>query len=618
MLIRLLQTKLFWLVPLLFWFFIVGASLLWNLHRQDHVVRDIAMERGRIMFEMVHQTKINPLLMVNDPESFKRQALENIGYRVVSQKPMNPENLADAWEQRALSRFSKASDFAFEQVEQAGEPVYRYLGPVFMEEVCLQCHGGEGIKVGDLRGGISVSVKGRPIVESQIGTLKTMLFIHAGGFLLLSASSIFLLGQLRNRLRQLIETRDQLKEKEAFLCSVTDNMGEGFLVLDAEGKVTYANPETEWVLGWDTAEMVGRYWHELLVPSQGEAPSIENNAISQIFADGINRREENARFIHKDGRSIPVAYAVSARREGETSLGVVLTFTDISERKRVEAERNRLERQLNQTHKMEAVGQLAGGIAHEINTPIQYIGDNLRFIKEAMGDVNRLMDAHVELLHQAEQVDLLKPKVDQVRRVAEEIDFDYLKEETPKTIEQSLSGVEQVARIVLAMKEFAHPGSKQKSLADLNRIVSNAVAVCKNEWKYVADMELRLAPDLPQIECLGGEISQVVLNLVINAAHAITAAERGTKGLISISSAVVGDQAEIRISDNGTGIPVSIRDSIFNPFFTTKDVGKGTGQGLAISQDIVMVKHRGRLWFETAVGVGTTFIMQLPLQPPQP
>ena len=618
MLIRLLQTKLYWLVPLLFWFFIVGASLLWNLHRQDHVVRDIAMERGRIMFEMVHQTKINPLLMVNDPQSFKRQALENIGYRVVSQKPMNPENLADAWEQQALSRFTKASDFAFEQVEQAGEPVFRYLGPVFMEEVCLQCHGGEGIKVGDLRGGISVSVKGRPIVESQIGTLKTMLFIHAGGFLLLSVSSIFLMGQLRNRLRQLIETRDQLKEKEAFLCSVTDNMGEGFLVLDAEGKVSYANPETEWLLGWDTAEMVGRYWYELLDPAQHEAPSVDNSAISQIFADGINRREENASFIHKDGRSIPVAYAVSARREGETSLGVVLTFTDISERKRAEAERNRLERQLNQANKMEAVGQLAGGIAHEINTPIQYIGDNLRFIKEAMGDVNQLMDAHIELLHQAEQVDLLKPKVDQVHRVADEIDFDYIKEETPKTIEQSLSGVEQVARIVLAMKEFAHPGSKQKALADLNRIVSNAVAVCKNEWKYVADMELRLAPDLPQVECLGGEISQVILNLVINAAHAIAAAERGTKGLISISSAVVGDQAEIRISDNGTGIPVSIRDSIFNPFFTTKDVGKGSGQGLAISQDIVVVKHRGRLWFETAVGVGTTFIMQLPLQPTQP
>ncbi|MEW8462352.1 MAG: ATP-binding protein, partial [Candidatus Thiodiazotropha endolucinida] len=147
-----------------------------------------------------------------------------------------------------------------------------------------------------------------------------------------------------------------------------------------------------------------------------------------------------------------------------------------------------------------------------------------------------------------------------------------------------------------------------------NRIVSNAVAVCKNEWKYVADTDLELGDNLPQVECLGGEISQVVLNLVINAAHAIEAAKLQQKGKITITTSHSENSVEVRVADTGTGIPMEVQDSVFNPFFTTKDVGRGTGQGLAIAQDIVMGKHQGELFFETEEGNGATFVMRLPLQ----
>jgi PAS domain S-box-containing protein len=615
MMIRLLQVRHYWLAPLLFWSIITGVSLAWNLARLDHSIWEIAQARGRIMYEMVRLTKIDPVLMVNDPGAFKNKSIEHIHYRVVSLKPKNPQNRADPWEASALSRFTKVSDFAFERSRQDGTPVFRYIRPIFMQQICLQCHGGEGVKVGDLRGGISVTVDAQPIYDSQQQTRFVIILMHVGGFLLLSLSTLYLLRQLRSHWSLLTQAQEQLRQKEQFLTDVTNTMGEGFVVIDSDGRVTYANPECEWLLGRSAADMLGRTWQELVYPAGNDAGiELEQTAFYKTLQDGMTRREDDEVFMHNDGLLMPVSYSVSALSAGQTASGVVLAFNDISERKRAEEERSRLERQLNQTHKMEAVGQLAGGIAHEINTPIQYIGDNLRFLKETYEDVNRLIDDYEALTLKADGYETLQPQVDAVRRRIEEIDFGYLKEESLKALEQSLSGAEQVARIVLAMKEFAHPGTRQMALADLNRIISNAVAVCRNEWKYVADTDLQLDPTLPQVECLGGELSQVVLNLIVNAAHAIEEAGREGKGSITVTSVLDGEWVEIRIADTGNGIPESVRDSIFNPFFTTKEVGRGTGQGLTIAQDIVVGKHHGALYFKTKTGVGTTFFVRLPLR----
>ncbi|MEJ2395616.1 MAG: PAS domain S-box protein [Candidatus Thiodiazotropha sp.] len=598
-LVRLLQSRYYWLPVVLFWLLLVAISLFWNLQRLDDEVRDIALERGRIMYQMVHQTKINPLLMKNDPEIFKRQVMEDIGYRAVATKPMNPENLADAWETKALAGFSQRQDFRFERQDLQGVPHFRYIGPVFVQKNCLPCHGYEGIKVGDLRGGISVDVNARPIYEAQATNRYWVMFTHLGSFLLLAGSTTFLLGQLRRQWKLQTEIRDRLKQQEAFLTSITQTMGEGCVVVDREGVITFVNQESEWILGWEAEEMIGKPWRELVALDQPTAESEVGSVLHQTLRDGMLRRGEDKHLLHKDGLVIPVAFSVSALSDGALINGAVITFNDISERKRNEEERSQLERQLNQTHKMEAVGQLAGGIAHEINTPIQYVGENMRFMQEAFSDIDTLLDSFKTLMHEAESNDLLTPQVEKVKEIMEEVDFDYLKEEMPKTIEQSLTGAEQVARIVLAMKEFAHPGSRQMAPADINKIVTNTLAVSRNEWKYVAETELELDPDLPEVLCLGGEISQVLMNLIVNAAHAIEHAEKEEKGKITLSSSLQDGLVEVRVSDNGTGIPESVRESVFNPFFTTKDVGKGTGQGLAIAQDIVVGKHQGQLFFET-------------------
>ncbi len=613
MLIRLFQSRYCWLIPVLFWLTIILGSIVWNLSLIDHSVKDIAFERGRIMYEMVKLTKINPVLMANDPTIFKQQAMENILYRVVSTEPRNADNMADPWEQAALESFENGTEYVFESFIDSEEGYFQYIGPVFMQEQCLACHGYEGRKVGDIRGGISVKVMAQPIVASENKFKQMMIIIHVVGFVLVTLTSVFLIHQLRNQFHLVNKTRDELKEKEQFLSDVTNSMSEGFVVLDNQGSVTFANPESEWLLGWDAEEMSGRSFSEIVYGDRKPVTKDSvGSAITLTLQDGLTRAGFDDLFFHREGRQIDVAFSVSplVREHGG---GVVVTFNDISERKRADEERRNLERQLNQTHKMEAVGQLAGGIAHEINTPIQYIGDNLRFIREAQEDMETLLKAYANLLQKAEAHPELVSEIAKVRETTESIDLGYLREEMANAVDQSITGATQVAQIVLAMKEFAHPGSKQMAPADLNRIINNAVAVCKNEWKYVADTELKLSDSLPEIKCLGGEISQVLLNMIVNAAHAIEAASLPQKGRITITTLHDGNRVEVRIADTGTGIPKEIQDSVFNPFFTTKDVGRGTGQGLAIAQDIVVGKHHGELFFETSEGDGTTFVMRLPL-----
>jgi signal transduction histidine kinase len=190
-----------------------------------------------------------------------------------------------------------------------------------------------------------------------------------------------------------------------------------------------------------------------------------------------------------------------------------------------------------------------------------------------------------------------------------------LKEEVPRAIEQTLDGVNRVAKIVRAMKEFSHPSSEGKVAADVNRLIDNTITVANNEWKYVADLVRDFDPSLPLVPCIAGELNQVILNLIVNAAHAIgesIKADPGRKGIITITTRAAEAGVEIRVKDTGTGIPVEARAKIFDPFFTTKAVGKGTGQGLTIAHGVIVKKHGGRLSFETEMGVGTTFVIHLP------
>ncbi len=278
-------------------------------------------------------------------------------------------------------------------------------------------------------------------------------------------------------------------------------------------------------------------------------------------------------------------------------------ITDISMLKQTLEERDRLEDNLRQAQKLEAIGQLAAGIAHEINTPTQYVGDNLRFLKESFGELDGLLEQLVEAGGAP------------ARKALDAADFDYLKEEIPRALNQSLEGVDRVAKIVRAMKEFSHP-AREKTATDLNRAIQSTITVASNEWKYVAEVELDLDSNLPQVHCSPAEFNPVVLNIVVNAAHAIgdVVGDGGKgKGKIRVKTRPDGDWAIVEISDSGCGMPQHIQQRIFDPFFTTKEVGKGTGQGLAIAHNVIVDKHGGTIKVVSSPGAGTTFIIRLPI-----
>ncbi|GAB6904917.1 hypothetical protein JCM12296A_07510 [Desulfosarcina cetonica] len=275
------------------------------------------------------------------------------------------------------------------------------------------------------------------------------------------------------------------------------------------------------------------------------------------------------------------------------------------------------EREMQQARKLEAIGQLAAGIAHEINTPIQYVGDNVAFLEDAFTDLRAALTTYGELLAAAKADAVNASIIAEAEAAIEQADLSYLADEIPNAIEQTLEGIQRVSQIVTAMRQFSHPGSDRKSPVELNKALETTITVARNAWKYVADIETDFNPHLPMVNCLPGEINQVFLNLLINAAHAIGEVTQGGKtgkGRIRISTRQTGDTVEIRFSDTGGGIPKAIQDRVFDPFFTTKPVGTGTGQGLAIAHSVIADKHQGTIYFESTEGQGTTFVIALPLE----
>jgi signal transduction histidine kinase len=255
--------------------------------------------------------------------------------------------------------------------------------------------------------------------------------------------------------------------------------------------------------------------------------------------------------------------------------GLIVTGADITRRKG-------LEEQLRQAQKLEAVGQLAAGIAHEINTPAQFVGDNIGYLKESWANIADLIKLSLRMREEAGSGSLQPQTAAALDMACQQADVDYLLAEVPSAIDQAKEGVERISKIVRAMKEFSHPGGKEKCPVDINHAISTTITVARNEWKYVADMVTQLDPSLVPVSCLAGEFNQVMLNLIVNAAQAIgasTSAVHGVKGTITISTTQLQDVVRIAIHDTGTGIPEHIRSRVFEPFFTTKPVGQGTGRG---------------------------------------
>jgi signal transduction histidine kinase len=288
---------------------------------------------------------------------------------------------------------------------------------------------------------------------------------------------------------------------------------------------------------------------------------------------------------------------------------VIAQIIDVTGRRLAEQERDRMETDLRLAQKLEAVGQLAAGVAHEINTPIQFVGDTIHFLDEAFSDLTVLVDAYDPLIKSAGLAGA-------VAGAQEQADLEYLRERVPLACARGAEGIRRVSTIVQAMRDFAHTGNDSGAPVDINEALERTLIVAANELKYVADVETDLAA-VPPVVAVAGDLNQVFLNLIVNAAHAVADVVRdgGARGRIRIATACAGESVVITVSDTGCGIPEELRARVFDPFFTTKPVGAGTGQGLAIARSIID-KHAGVLTLDSEVGAGTTFTIVLPIAGP--
>jgi PAS domain S-box-containing protein len=420
--------------------------------------------------------------------------------------------------------------------------------------------------------------------------------------------------ELYAEIAERVRAEQSLRETSSYLNNVLDNASAPIVIWNPQMQITRFNHAFEQLTGRDAADTLG-------------------NEIGVLFPE--DRRQDCLQRIQgaamTEGREvleIPIQHADGSVRmllwnstplfeaDGRTVSSTIAQGQDITERKRLEAD-------ALQHQKLESIGQLAAGIAHEINTPTQYIGDNNRFLKDAFNDLNQLIIKYAGLMEESRNGQVKPQTLTDIAKTEQNVDLEYLKTSIPEAIDQALEGVDRVATIVQAMKDFSHPGSIEKTPTDLNKCIESTVTVARNEWKYVAEMAMDLQADLPRVNCVPGEIGQVILNMIVNAAHAISDAKGSAAGMgrIGISTRDDGAYVEIRISDTGTGIPQDVQSRIFDPFFTTKQVGKGTGQGLTIAYTVITKKHGGQLTFETEPGKGTTFLIRLPVDSsriPQP
>jgi len=311
---------------------------------------------------------------------------------------------------------------------------------------------------------------------------------------------------------------------------------------------------------------------------------------------------------HEQPAGVLALYSRSPRNPSESELRLLEAVAGVLV---AVFQRGRWEAEVRQNQTLEAIGQLAAGVAHEINTPIQFVGDNVQFLSDAFQGLRGLLGTYAGWLASG----TLDPAA---RRAADAAaDLAYLDDEVPKALAQTIDGVERVATIVRALKDFAHPDAAERTPTDLNRAIESTLTVAHNQVKYVADVTTDLG-EIPPVVCHVGEIRQVILNLVINAADAIqdSRANASRPGRILVRTRHEADWVIVTVEDDGGGIPPEVQSRVFEPFFTTKEVGRGTGQGLALAHSVIAA-HQGSIGFECREGEGTTFAIRLPVKVPE-
>ncbi len=406
---------------------------------------------------------------------------------------------------------------------------------------------------------------------------------------------------------KLKEMESQLRASESKMRMIFDAALDAVFSLDEKGIITDWNLQASNIFGYERREAIGKWIKDVLFADQDIVKTHSWDCFQSEFkaSTDLGRRFETY-VANKAGRILTVEVAItSIQHNGEHAFSVFMK--DITQQKQLES-------QVAQTQRLESIGQLASGVAHEINTPVQFVNDSVYFVREGVQDLFRFVDQLQALITECQEGKPVTDLVADAKEAESDADLEYLSDQIPKALDRSIEGLSRVAEIVRSMKEFAHQGTGQMNAVDLNHSLMSTLIVAKNEYKYVADIETDLG-DIPEVICLGAEMNQVFLNLVVNAAHAVAdvVQDSGRRGIIRITTKQVEDKVEISISDTGGGIPEKIRDRIFEPFFTTKGVGIGSGQGLTLAHNVVVKKHGGELKYHTEVGRGTTFYIRLPI-----
>jgi signal transduction histidine kinase len=439
--------------------------------------------------------------------------------------------------------------------------------------------------------------------QDEIGALAHSFNVMVGELNRLALDHELLVSSERERLEHLVRDRTHALEQSRemyrlmaestraipFILDLTNN---GFSYIGPKGITAFDIPESQWKEPGALDVIISRQ---------------SNHEVRQRFDECESGSFEFLTpLVHLDGRRTEVRWTGTCEWVENSKIlrGLMLDIT--------EARRRGLEHAASQ--KLESVGRLAAGVSHEINTPVQFVTDNVHFIRTSMIDIAAVALAYRGLQHAVQSQGDVVAAAQRAAEAEKAADLDYVLENAPPAIDSALEGLGRIATIVRSMKEFAHPDQAVKQSADLNQAIRSTLVVARNEYKYVAEIDTQLT-DLPLVQCYLGEFNQVILNLLVNASHAISdvVKDSGSLGKITVRSRLDGDEVEISIADTGMGIPQAVRAKIFDPFFTTKEVGKGTGQGLAIARSVIVNKHGGTLRFETECGKGTTFYIRLPV-----
>jgi PAS domain S-box-containing protein len=619
----LFNRRLFWLFPIVVWGVLATLSAEWNLKNLDGMGESLAYERAKSMFRLVQMTrlwnaqhggvyvpeskttpsnpyledpfkdvvttggvkltKLNPAYMTRQIADVARES-GGILFHITSLKPINPGNVPDEWEASALAAFEREVPETLEFFDNAEQPVYRYMGPLYTKKACMQCHEKQGYEVGDVRGGISVTLPAAPILDAQYSARSQVVQIHLAAFILLTATTLFFLAKLRQQWRLVNDTKEQLADSEHFLRSITDAAGEGVVTMNNQGQITFANPEARRLLGWgQDAEDADPEAFQ-----QGLSASHDFVAATTWHHGGESAevlRVSEAGFLHRNGHTVPVSFVSTPILDSNQIAGRVVVFQDITLRKE-------MEKTMVRSETMSALGGMVAGVAHEVNTPVGVSVTSASYLATKTND----------LLNAFEGSGLTKSALKSY--------LDISRESTSII----LSNLERAARMIKSFKQIAaDQASEARSHFDLKEYMESVLLTLRPELKRTALEVVLNCPKDIKMESYPGALSQVITNLVMNSK--VHAFDEGEPGLLQFDIERSGGRIEIVYSDNGKGIPGEHIENIFDPFFTTRR-GKGSsGLGLHISHNLVHTVLKGTLDVSSVHNEGTRFTLVIPVSP---